>query len=102
MENYASCVFGLEVQRLEKMPGNGFSLTVGIGCQPYHGRFFSFSLEVCHHLSLLGRYDILRSESVLYVYAQSAFIKISDMSDAGFYNVFVLAECLLQLLDLSR
>ena len=68
MEDYAAGTCRIQSQRLPQMPCDGLSLTVLIGCKPYHRRLVGCRLEICHDFFLVRRHLVLRSEAVLDVY----------------------------------
>ena len=83
MEDDAAGVLFLEAEGLEKVPGNGFSLAVFIGCEPYGMGSLGCTLEFGNKFLLFSRDNIVRLEPVFNVYAQVVLLKISDMPPAG-------------------
>ena len=68
MEDYTAGAGRIQSQGLLQMPRYGLSLTVLIGCQPYHRSLVGGRLQIGHDFFLVRRHLVLRSEAVLDVY----------------------------------
>ena len=69
-----------------EMPGDGFSLAVFIGSEPDGVGLVGQTLQVRHHPLLVVGHHVLRSKTMVQVYAEGLFLKIPDMSETGFYG----------------
>ena len=82
VEHDAPCFLGVEPEHLGQVPGDGFSLTVFIGREPYGLRFPGMGPELAHHVLLVGRNFILGFERVE-VHAKVLFLQVADVPVAG-------------------
>ncbi len=80
-------VFILEPEGFEKVPGNGLSLAVLIGCKPNCLCLFGKFLEFADDFLFCRRDDILGLETVLHINAQLFVLQVTDVSFAGFYDI---------------
>ena len=87
----------IKSESLEEVPGDGLSLSVLIGREPYCGSACRRFLELRHDLLLVGRYDILRSEVPFNIHTQLLVLKIPDVAEAGFHLIAVTQEFLYSL-----
>ena len=83
--NPAGFVLG-DFKGVGEMPGYGFSLAVFIGSEPDGVGLVGQTLQVGHHPFLVVGHHVLRSKTVVQVYAEGLFLKIPDMSETGFYG----------------
>ena len=86
MEHNSSCVFFLESESVEKMPADGLSLPVFIGCEPHCSSRLCRLFELGHDFLLVVRHYIFRFEAMLYIDAQRIVMQVSDVSHAGFHH----------------
>ena len=82
------------------MPGDGFSLTVFIGCQPDLLGLTGFFTKVCHQLYLLFGNFIFRFERLL-IDTQLFLLQVADVAIAR-HHLEIRSEELLNRLRLSR
>ena len=80
MEGDAPGLLRSKAQSLAKVPGNGLSLAVLIGCKPNRVCLCGQGFQFGHGFLLFGRHHILRGEAVVQVNAEFFLLKISDMS----------------------
>ncbi len=83
MKNNALGILFFQIQRIEKMPRNGFPLPVLVRSQPYRIGLFSSRLQFGHHLLLIGRNLVDRCEVVFNIDAKIFFLQVADMPVAG-------------------
>ena len=100
MEYNASCLLGRQSKYCVKVPADGLSLAVLIGCQPHDVTFLDLTLESAYKLLLLGRYLILRLKS-LGVYAELLFLEVAYVTVTR-HNLVILAKELLDCLCFCR
>ena len=79
MEHDTLRVLRLEPEDCIKVPADGLSLAVLIGCQPYGVGLLNLAFEAAHELLLLGRNLIfwLKRGGV---YAELLFLEVTDVS----------------------
>ena len=83
MEDHPACG-DLGLQQLLKVPGNGFSLPVLIGCEQELLAFFQLLLQIGDEGILALGYHILRPEIMLDIDAEAVGRKVPDMALAGY------------------
>ena len=83
VEDDAAGAVALETERLDQVPGNGFSLTVLIGSQPDELRLAGGLLQFGHHFLLLGRHHIFGFESCGDVHAELFVLQVPDVTETG-------------------
>ena len=99
MEHDAACMGRLQMEHFRKVPADGLSLAVFIGCQPDGGCLARGFFQLSHHLHLVRRDFVLRGERV-YIYTEGMFLQVSNVSITGEHSV-ILAKKLLNRLRLS-
>ena len=92
MEDDPFCVFRLQIQHLEKMPGNSLSLAVLIGSEPNGFCFFGKCFQFFNHGFLIRRNFIFRLKILFNINAEVLFFQIPDMSETGFDGVTFAQE----------
>ena len=70
---------GVEAEHLREVPGNGFTLAVGIGGQIDRLRLVGKGLEFLDDSGLVGRDLVFRPESVGDVHAEFLFAQVTDV-----------------------
>ena len=83
VENDAARAAALETERLDQVPGNGFSLTVLIGSQPDDLGLGGRLLQLRDHFLLLGRHHIFGFEPCCNVHAELLVLQVADVSETG-------------------
>ena len=86
MEHDAAGMLRLQAQGLEKVPGNGLSLAVLIGCEPDRVRFFRQFLQFRNDFFLVGRYDIFGFEAVSDIDPHFLLLQIPDVPETRLYD----------------
>ena len=94
----------LQPEHLKQMPGDGLSLAVFIGCEPYHLGLLGFLAEVGHQRLLVVGNLIFRFEAVGHVDAEIFLFEVADVAVGGGYYVvrtkeFSYGLCLGRRLD---
>ena len=74
---------GRYIQCFYQMPGNGFSVAVLIGCQPYNIRFFYGRFQFTDNFLFICHNFIIRNIAVLYIYADFFIRQIPHMTHTG-------------------
>ena len=87
VEYNAAGMFWVQFQSLLQMPGNGLSLAVFIGCQPYRLGFLHGFLQVGHQLVLLLGDMVFGFVLVFYVYAHLFLGQIPDVAVARLHDI---------------
>ena len=82
------------------MPGNGFSLTVFIGCEPYFLGFLCLGTQISYKLCLLFGNLVFWFERLL-VNTQLLLLQIADVTIAR-HHLKVLSQELFYRLRLGR
>ena len=88
VEDDSTRIFGPQSQHFIEVPTDSFSFAVFIGSQPDHVCLICHTLQLSHHLLLVGGNFVLWFESLL-VHAERPFLQVADVSVAGQYLVFV-------------
>ena len=86
VENDAPGLGGVKPQSFGKVPRNGLSLAVFIGCEPDDGSLVGELLELVHNALLVGRDYIFGFETVFYIYAQTVILQVTYMAKTGFHH----------------
>ena len=94
VKDYPAGAGRVESEHLGKVPGNGLSLAVFIGCEPYDVRSGGRPLQILYHPALGCRYFIFRLEAVCYIYAFILVGKVADVAETGFHSVAVAKKFL--------
>ncbi len=88
VEDYSAYFFLWNFKYIRKMPRDGFSFAVLIGCEQNQLGFICKFFQLRHHPLLFIRNYIFRLESILYIYTKLLFMKVADMSVTRFHGVF--------------
>ena len=90
----------VQSQHLTQMPGNCFSFTVFIGCQPDFLRILCTRFQFLYQFLLFGRYFVFWFESIC-VNTHFPFLQVTNMPIAR-HDLKILAEKFLYRLCLRR
>ncbi len=101
MEHDPSGVLRFQSQHLVKMPCNGFSLAVFIGCEPHSLGFCRCFAQFAHKLLFLVRNFVDRAETSLHIYAEALAFEVAHMAVAR-HHFIVFAQKFLYGLCLGR
>ena len=75
-----------------KVPCDGFSFAVFIGCEPHHIGVLSCLLELADRIFLICRNLIFRRKIIIEVYSYSFFLKVAYMSVGREHSVPLTKE----------
>ena len=100
VENNSFSRFVFQPQHFVKVPRNGFSLTVLIGCEPYGLCIFGGFFQIGYKLFLVGRNLVFRFILMLDVDAEAFFGQIADVSVTRRHHI-IFAQKLFNSLGLG-
>ena len=86
VEHYAAVIV-VKPQSVHQMPGNGFSLPVGVGCEINLLGFFGQARKPSDYILLFGINHVFGLEIVFYVYADCLFRQIAHVSARCVHNI---------------